>query len=651
MSKAAKFPVPVVDSIVSSSSPSAGRRKALKEADSANQELRVFESYPLAKYFDISGRLLDHFQDAVYKRRLDEAYVFGLRFANLGLCLPQHPEWKSNTNSKGVKRLTSQVEDVLCMMDVIKQRMDAEELMKIKAGTIAREEKEDQKRETEERRTQQVEMERQRERQKRNALEKEREEFYAQQRSQKKKEIEQMNNLAKKKDTFTRKKEIEQSAMDKLFAMQTHMSSTDHAHKSEDRKKTSVAIKTKIENSKGTKKKEKKGLIRKWLSNEKTELNRKKGENSTTASLSNLSPSEDKDDASTKASAALVTMKEGEKITSEHSCLLEIKQKQLLRQVNLQNMFGEKNETKTNPSSDSTSPTTQSKSISNSTAEIDSNNADMEQQFLSTTSDKKIREQYQLSQNENFLKASSYSLLPSSTEAMMGTTTTTATTTTITNSTKNSMIAAQQTPESRKEKTTIDNLQRAISLQEDRLEEIEGTQIPSLLHAAKTSLKGKNKRKALQCLGHKKRLERQTDVIKAAVFNMETQMFMLESAMEEEYVKKALDEAQAAITGYQQSIGDPKAIMIDLTNMNASLPELEVGDDTDEELMKELEEWLSPAEKKKSRERMKDFVDDEDVSLLSMPIFLQAVPMDTPTAPLEIFSTSVERVINAVMDR
>merc|ERR1712238_498262 len=155
-------------------------------------------------------------------------------------------------------------------------------------GTIAREEKELQKRETEERRTQQVEMERQRERQKRNALEKEREEFYAQQRSQK-------------------KKEIEQSAMDKLFAMQTQMSSTDHAHKSEDRKKTSVAIKTKIENSKGTKKKEKKGLIRKWLSNEKTELNPKKGENSTTASLSNLSPSEDKDDASTKASAALVT--------------------------------------------------------------------------------------------------------------------------------------------------------------------------------------------------------------------------------------------------------------------------------------------------------------------------------------------------------
>jgi len=626
MSKAAESLIPEVDdgsSIVSSLSPSAGRRKALKEADSPNQELRVFESYPIAKYFDISDRLLDHFQNAVYKRRLDEAYVFGLRFANLGLCLPQHPEWKSNTNSKGGKRLTSQIEDVLCMMDVIKQRMDAEELMKIKARTIAREVKEAQKRETEEFQKQQVELERQRERQKCNVLEKEREEFYAQQRSQRKKEIEQINNVAKK--TETKKKEIEQSAMDKLFAMQTQMS-TDHAHKSEDRKKTSVAsIKTIIQNSKGVKKKEKKGTIGKWL---------KKGENSTMASLSNLSPSEDRDGLT----KALVTMKEGEKITPDHSCLLELKQNQ-------QNTSVEKNETKVNPSSDSTSITTKSKSILNSTVEIDSDNANMEQPLLSTTSDKKIGEKCQLSQNKKFPEVSSFSLLPSSTEVLMVTTTTT------TNSTKNSMIAAQQTPKSRKEKATIDKLQRAISLQEDRLEEIEGTQIPFLLHAAKSSLKRKNKKEALQCLGHKKRLERHTDVIKAAVFNMETQMFMLESALEDRYVKMALDEAQAAIDGYQQSIGDQKTIMIDLTNMNASLPELEVGDDTDEELMEELEEWLSPAEKKKSRERMNDFVDDEDVSLLSMPIFLQAAPVDTPTAPLEIFSTSVERVINAVMDR
>ena len=111
---------------VAEDSPSAERRKALKEADAAN-ELRVLDSCPLSKYIDIAGRLLDHFQDAVDGRRLDEAYVFGLRFANLCLSsLPQHPEWRSDTSKKSTKRLTSQVRDVLCMMDVIKQRMDAD---------------------------------------------------------------------------------------------------------------------------------------------------------------------------------------------------------------------------------------------------------------------------------------------------------------------------------------------------------------------------------------------------------------------------------------------------------------------------------------------------------------------------------------------
>lgn len=125
-------------------------------------------------------------------------------------------------------------------------------------------------------------------------------------------------------------------------------------------------------------------------------------------------------------------------------------------------------------------------------------------------------------------------------------------------------------------------------------------------------------------------------------------MFMLESAFEDRHVKKALDEAQAAIAGYQQSIGDPNAIMVDLTNMSAPLPELEVGDDTDEELMEELEEWLSPEEKKKSRQGMNDVVDDADVSLLSMPTFLPTVPVNAPVME-KSSSSSVERVINDVM--
>merc|ERR1712157_316457 len=116
------------------------------------------------------------------------------------------------------------------------------------------------------------------------------------------------------------------------------------------------------------------------------------------------------------------------------------------------------------------------------------------------------------------------------------------------------------------------------------------------------------------CLAHKKRLERQVDTTKAAVFNMETQMFMLESAIEDRYVKKALDEAATAMAGFQQ-------------NMSDSLPELDIGDFTDEELMEELQEWLSPEDKRKAQAE-KDSNDD-DISLLSMPTFLPNAPTST----------------------
>ena len=96
------------------------------------------------------------------------------------------------------------------------------------------------------------------------------------------------------------------------------------------------------------------------------------------------------------------------------------------------------------------------------------------------------------------------------------------------------------------------------------------------------------------------------ETIKAAVFNMETQMFMLESAIEDRHVKKALDEAASAMAGLQQNIGDPNTAFEDLKNMSASLPELEIGDATDEELMEELEQWLSPEEKRISQENKID---------------------------------------------
>jgi len=182
-------------------SPSAGRRKALKEADSVNN-LQVLGSCPLFKYLDIADLLLELFQDAVVKCRLDEAYVFGLRFVSLALSsLPQHPQWKLNTNSGSKKRLASQVNEVILNLDVIKQQMDAEELMKIEVETIAREEERIRKKEAEEHQRRQLDEERWSLQRKRNNLEEERAQFHALLRS--KREIEQKSAIGFRRSVFS----------------------------------------------------------------------------------------------------------------------------------------------------------------------------------------------------------------------------------------------------------------------------------------------------------------------------------------------------------------------------------------------------------------------------------------------------------------
>jgi hypothetical protein len=188
------------------------------------------------------------------------------------------------------------------------------------------------------------------------------------------------------------------------------------------------------------------------------------------------------------------------------------------------------------------------------------------------------------------------------------------------------------TPMSRKEKETIDLLQQNIEAQERRLEEIENERIPSLHRAAKSFLKQKNKAEALKCVAHKKRLENQVDVIKSAIFNMETQMFKLENAMEDRYVKKALDEAASAISGL---LGDSA---VDLTDMNESLLSAGGVVESDEDLLDELNEWVSPEGRQKKRTEQ-----DDDVSILSLP----TIPSTNPY--LDSSSSSVDKRMEAVL--
>jgi hypothetical protein len=122
------------------SSLSFSRRRALKDADSANQ-VRVVDSYPLSNYMTIAQRLFGYFEQAYESLHLDEAYVYGMRFAQLALTnLPKHREWTAG----GVveENLKSQIAKVLSRLEIIKWRMDKEESMKLRTRMLAQAEEE-----------------------------------------------------------------------------------------------------------------------------------------------------------------------------------------------------------------------------------------------------------------------------------------------------------------------------------------------------------------------------------------------------------------------------------------------------------------------------------------------------------------------------
>lgn len=119
-------------------SPSAARRKALRDADTLSYSINP--SRPIAFYLDLTKRLLANFNTAMDERRLDDAYIFGVRFASFCLeGLPKHPSYnKASTRTVHAK----QVEAVLAAVEDVTARMDAEELAKRRQEAKEKEEQE-----------------------------------------------------------------------------------------------------------------------------------------------------------------------------------------------------------------------------------------------------------------------------------------------------------------------------------------------------------------------------------------------------------------------------------------------------------------------------------------------------------------------------
>jgi hypothetical protein len=112
-------------------SPSAARRKALRQADGKNDVFKVMETVSVDKYYYLIDRLLVEFDRAMDERRLDEAYIYGIRFASFSVeSLPRHVHYKSPEYKRLQLRNARQVDRVLKGLESVTARMDAEELAK-----------------------------------------------------------------------------------------------------------------------------------------------------------------------------------------------------------------------------------------------------------------------------------------------------------------------------------------------------------------------------------------------------------------------------------------------------------------------------------------------------------------------------------------
>ena len=111
-------------------SPSEERRKALK-ATEANKILKISNLTPIERYYDVADKLKQRFESSFKEHNLDNAYVYGIRFAKFSTdALPHHDYYKvSRTNLKTLRQKNrKELVEVLNALEEVVQLMDLEEL-------------------------------------------------------------------------------------------------------------------------------------------------------------------------------------------------------------------------------------------------------------------------------------------------------------------------------------------------------------------------------------------------------------------------------------------------------------------------------------------------------------------------------------------
>lgn len=108
---------------------SATRRRQLREADANCGTIPIVSNFfPLERYYDAADKVLHTFETAFEKRRLDEAYVYGMRYCTFCVKgIVQHDYYHSSKFAARKAQTNQRVDAVLTKLEQVAEWMDQEE--------------------------------------------------------------------------------------------------------------------------------------------------------------------------------------------------------------------------------------------------------------------------------------------------------------------------------------------------------------------------------------------------------------------------------------------------------------------------------------------------------------------------------------------
>jgi USP8 dimerisation domain len=129
--------------------PSAARRRQLREAEANPGTIpTVSNFFPIERYYDASEKVLQSFETAYERKRLDEAYVYGIRFCEFCVNgIVQHDYYRSSKFAARKMQTNARVDAVLKKLDQVAAWMDKEEIEKMaRREAILKQQREDRAR-------------------------------------------------------------------------------------------------------------------------------------------------------------------------------------------------------------------------------------------------------------------------------------------------------------------------------------------------------------------------------------------------------------------------------------------------------------------------------------------------------------------------